>query len=511
MAHESLLADLERRRARAARMGGDEKLAKRKGRGQLNAQERLDLLVDPGTFVELGLLGASGVFRQDEPRTPRDGKIAGFAKIDGRDVGVVVNDFTVAGASTSATNSKKLGHVRRIATEKGMPFLHIGESTGARLPDAMGSRGMGSLLGNDPTQFRRTRETPWAAAALDTSFGSSAWLCCCSDFAVMRKGSVMSVSSPRLVSMAIGEKVDAEDLGGWRIHADYTGLIDRFTDTDEQALQEIRTFLGYMPSHNMELPPPRPVAADAGQDQGAILDILPEKRTQVYDMRRILEIIVDRGSLFELKPRFGKAAVTALARLGGKSVGIVANNPLTGGGALSAEACRKIVDFQVLCDSFNIPLVRFIDTPGFVVGKDAERKGAPGLIMNMMNATSLVTVPSITVIVRKAYGRAYVAMGGGRHNDEMIAWPTAEVSFMDPAFATTIVHGLRPGEEGFEEALAAIQKDVEIWDMATIFSVQNIVKPQETRDHLIRMFDVYRIRRGAGVGQHLMQTWPTSY
>jgi acetyl-CoA carboxylase carboxyltransferase component len=511
MAHESLLADLERRRARAARMGGDEKLAKRKGRGQLNAQERLDLLVDPGTFVELGLLGASGVFRQDEPRTPRDGKIAGFAKIDGRDVGVVVNDFTVAGASTSATNSKKLGHVRRIATEKGMPFVHIGESTGARLPDAMGSRGMGSLLGNDPTQFRRTRETPWAAAALDTSFGSSAWLCCCSDFAVMRKGSVMSVSSPRLVSMAIGEKVDAEDLGGWRIHADYTGLIDRFTDTDAQALQEIRTFLGYMPSHNMELPPPRPVAADAGQDQGAILDILPEKRTQVYDMRRILEIIVDRGSLFELKPRFGKAAVTALARLGGKSVGIVANNPLTGGGALSAEACRKIVDFQVLCDSFNIPLVRFIDTPGFVVGKDAERKGAPGLIMNMMNATSLVTVPSITVIVRKAYGRAYVAMGGGRHNDEMIAWPTAEVSFMDPAFATTIVHGLRPGEEGFEEALAAIQKDVEIWDMATIFSVQNIVKPQETRDHLIRMFDVYRIRRGAGVGQHLMQTWPTSY
>jgi acetyl-CoA carboxylase carboxyltransferase component len=184
---------------------------------------------------------------------------------------------------------------------------------------------------------------------------------------------------------------------------------------------------------------------------------------------------------------------------------------MTGGGALSAEACRKIVDFQVLCDSFNVPLLRFIDTPGFVVGKDAERKGAPGLIMNMMNATSLVTVPSITVIVRKAYGRAYVAMGGGRHNDEMIAWPTAEVSFMDPTFATTIVHGKAPGDEGFEEALAQIRKDVEVWDMATIFSLQNIVKPQETRDHLIRMLDVYRMRRGAGVGQHLMQTWPTSY
>jgi len=321
----------------------------------------------------------------------------------------------------------------------------------------------------------------------------------------------MSVSSPRLVSMAIGEQVDVEELGGWRVHADHTGLIDRFTDTDAQALQEIRTFLGFMPAHNLELPPSYPVSTDVAHDQSGILEILPEKRTQVYDIRRIIEIIVDRGSLFELKPRFGKAAVTALARLGGKSVGVVANNPMTGGGALSAEACRKIVDFQVLCDSFNIPLVRFIDTPGFVVGKDAERKGAPGLIMNLMNCTSLITVPSITIIVRKAYGRAYVAMGGGRHNDEMIAWPTAEVSFMDPAFATTIVHGLNRDDEGFEDALARIQKDVEVWDMATIFSLQNIVKPQETRDHLIRMFDVYRSRRGAGVGQHLMQTWPTSF
>jgi acetyl-CoA carboxylase carboxyltransferase component len=184
---------------------------------------------------------------------------------------------------------------------------------------------------------------------------------------------------------------------------------------------------------------------------------------------------------------------------------------MVGAGALSAEACKKVIDFQVMCDSFNIPLLRLLDTPGFVVGKDAERKGAPGWIMNMMNATSFVTVPCITVIVRKAYGRAYVAMGGGRHNDEMIAWPTAEVSFMDPTFATTIVHGLSPGDEGFENALAHIRKNDEVWDMATIFSLQNIIKPQETRDYLIRMFDVYRIRRGGGIGKHFLQNWPTSY
>ena len=511
MPHDEMLAELDRRREHASAMGGEKKLARRRERGILNAWERVNYLVDDGSFVETGLLGASGMFAEDVAKTPRDGKIAGFARIDGRDVALCVNDFTVKGASTSATNSRKMAHLRRVATEKGFPFVHIGESTGARLPDAMGARGMGLLLGNDPTQFRRTRESPWAAAALDASFGSSAWLCCVSDFAVMKKGSTMCVSSSRLVSMAIGEQVDLEELGGWRLHAESTGLIDRFVDTDEEAMDEIRRFLSYMPSHNMEAPPVVPVAADAAQDQQPILDLLPERRTQVYDMRKIMRVLVDRDSSFELKPRFGRPAVTALARLDGRSVGIIANNPMVGGGALSADACRKIIDFQVLCDSFNIPLVRLMDTPGFVVGTDAERKGAPGWIMNFMNSTCLVTVPSITVLVRKAYGRAYVAMGGGRHNDEMIAWPGAEVSFMDPVFATTIVHGNAPGDEGFEEALAHIQKDIEVWDMATIYSVQNVVKPQETRDYLIRMLDVYRNRRSAEVGQHHMQNWPTSF
>jgi acetyl-CoA carboxylase carboxyltransferase component len=511
MTHDKLIAELEARRAAARRMGGEEKLARRRKRGVLNAWERLQCLVDEGSFVELGLLGTSSMCEADRDKTPRDGKIVGFAKIDGRDIALCVNDFTVKGASTSATNSKKMGHVRRTATEKGMPFVHVGESTGARLPDAMGSKGMGLLLGNDTTQFRRTRETPWVAAALDTAFGSSAWLCCMADFAVMRKGSVMSVSSPRLVSMAIGEKVDEEELGGWRLHAETTGLIDCVVDSDEEAMAAIRRFLGYLPSHHGEPPPALPPAPDAAADQEAVLGILPEQRTQVYDMRKIVAILFDRDSVFELKPRFGRPAVVGLARLGGRSIGIIANNPMVGGGALSADACRKIVDFTVLCDSFNIPLVRLMDTPGFVVGMDAERRGAPGHIMNFMNATCLVTVPSLTVIVRKAYGRAYVAMGGGRHNDDMVAWPTAEVSFMDPVFATKIVHGRSPGDEGFDEAFADIQKNTEIWDMASIFSLQDVIKPQETRDYLIRMLDVYRLRATHGVGQHLMRTWPTSF
>jgi methylmalonyl-CoA decarboxylase subunit alpha len=510
MAHDALLAELDGRRKAARQMGGQAKLAKRAERGQLNAEQRLAALVEPGSFLELGQLGQSFLDAEAD-KTPRDGKITGFGRIGGRDVGIVVNDFTTKGASTSATNSKKIGYIRKVCTERGMPFVHIGESTGARLPDAMGSKGMGALLGNDVTQFRRTRDTPWLSAALDMSFGSSAWLCCCSDFAVMKKGSTMSVSSPRLVSMAIGEKVDLEVLGGWRLHAEQTGLIDHFVDTDEEAMAAIRHFLSYMPSHNGELPPEAEIMEGSGEDQDRILDLLPEKRTQVYNMKKIIEVIFDKDTFFEIKPRFGKPAVVGLARLAGKVVGIIANNPQVGGGALSAEACRKIVDFTVMCDSFNIPLVRMMDTPGFVVGTDAERRGAPGHIMNFMNATCLTTVPQITVICRKAYGRAYVAMGGGAHNDAMVAWPTAEVSFMDPVFATNIVHNLGPGDEGFEDALAHIQKDLEIWDMARIFSAHDVIKPQETRDFLIRMFDIQRRRRSGGIGEHLMRTWPTSY
>jgi len=510
MKHNELMKSLDEKRTAAARMGGPQKLEKRKQAGDLNAEERLEKLVDPGSFIELGLLGAS-IIDDDKDVTPRDGKIVGFGRIDGRDVGVVVNDFTTKGASTSGTNSKKMGYIRKTCNERGMPFVHIGESTGARLPDAMGSKGMGQMLGNDTTQFRRIRTVPWAAAALNTSFGSSAWLCCCSDFAVMKKGSIMSVSSPRLVSMAIGEKVDLEELGGWRLHAEQTGLIDHFVDTDEEAMLAIRHFLSYMPSHAKELPPHIKPAEDAAADQDGILDIIPESRTQVYNMKKVLEIILDKDSIFELKPRFGKSLITCLARLDGRVVGVIANNPLTGGGALSAEACRKAVDFTVLCDSFNIPLLRFVDTPGFVVGTEAERKGAPGQIMNFMNATCLTTVPQITVLCRKAYGRAYVAMGGGAHNDTMVAWPMAEVSFMDPVFATTIVHGKTAKDEGFDEALAHIRKDLEVWDMARIFSAHDVIKPQETRAYMIRMLDIQQRRLSGGLGEHHMRTWPTSY
>jgi acetyl-CoA carboxylase carboxyltransferase component len=511
MAYEKLLAEFDARRAKALAGGGADKYAKRTAAGTWNARERIAYLVDKDSFLESGLFGASGVYADQADETQTDGKLAGYGRINGRDVAIVVNDFTVKGASTSATNSKKIAHMKRVSTERGIPMVVIGESTGARLPDAMGARGMGQLLGNDNTQFRRLRETPMCAAAFGPSFGSSTWLACQADFSVMQKGAIVAVSSPRLVSMALGEKVNPEDLGGWRLHAETTGLIDQAVDKEEEVFDALKRFLSYLPSHCNEAPPDAPVPAGSGADMDKVFAVLPESRTQVYDMKRIIRAVVDKDSLFELKPRFGKSVVTGLARLGGKSVGIVANNPLHRGGALDADACRKIVDFIVLCDSFNVPLVLLVDTPGFQIGTEAERAGAPGKIMNFMNAMTLVTVPHLSVIIRKSYGRAYVCMGGGRHSDDVAAWPTAEISFMSPEFATKIVHGVGMGEPGYEEKLKLIEKGADVWGLAEVYAAQAVIRPDETRDYLIRMLEVYRLRMSKGVGQHLMRNWPTSY
>jgi len=502
------LQEYERRLAAALAMGGPDKLARRREAGLLNARERIARLCDPGSFIESGLFGDSAL----RPGTaPGDGKVTGFGRIEGREAAVAANDFTVMGASSSATNGRKIGHLKRVAAQRGLPLVFLGESSGARMPDHMGSRGMGTMLGNDGTQYQRLRETPWAAATLGYSYGSSSWYSVLSDFNVMRKGAILAVSSPLLASLAIRETVDPEALGGWRLHAETTGFADMVVDTDEEAIDAVRAFLGYLPGHCNEAPPVRAVPAGSGEGMRDILGLLPASRTQVYDMRRIVRAIVDRDSYFELKARFGKVATTGLARLDGRTVGIVGNNPMVKGGALDTDACEKITSFLVLCDSFNIPVVMLVDTPGFVIGTEAERKRAPGKIMNFMNALSLMTVPKLSVIVRKSYGQAYLNMGGGRNSDEVAAWPTAEVSFMDTQYGVRIVHGLEPGQPGYDEAYGRMNQDSEVWPMAGVFAVQSVIRPQDTRDYLIRMLEVHRMRPGNGTGSRLMRAWPTSY
>ena len=510
MAFEEQIRELAAREAHARAMGGEKKLAQRKALGLMNARERVDYLVDAGSFIESGLLATS--FRpEDAARTPADGKITGFARLEGREIALVSNDFTVMGASSSLVNGIKIGHIKDVATRRGLPMVFLGESTGARMPDAMGARAVSG--GNRPTQYLRMRETPWVSAVLGHCYGSSSWYAALADFCVMRKGSIMAVSSVRLTELAIGEAVDPEALGGWELHTGITGMVDLAVDTDEEALDAVRRFLSYLPSHHREESPIAPVPPESGREAQRILDLVPEARARVYDVRKLLPLIFDSDSVFELKARYGKSVVTALARLDGRSVGIIASNPLHKGGAIDVEACNKATSFMVLCDSFNIPLIYLADQPGFLIGVEGERRGAIGRVMNWMNAMSLVSVPKIAVVMRKSYGQALLNMGGAGNADEVIAWASAEVNFMDPRSGVTIVHGVREADDPvrYAELLKEMERDTSAFDMAGAYTAQHVINPVDTRATLIRLLEVHRLRFSNGVGQQLMRTWPTSY
>jgi acetyl-CoA carboxylase carboxyltransferase component len=509
MAHEKMLEELAARRAKALGMGGPDKLARRAAQGVLDARARLDCLLDAGSFNETGLFATS--FRaEDRERTPADGKVAGFGRIDGRPVAVVSNDFTVLGASSSQVNGKKIRHVKDIATTRGLPIVFLGESAGARIPDRMGSAGR-AILGQDPTEYQRLRVSPWVSAQLGACFGSSTWYGCMSDYVVMRKGAVMAVASHRVTSTAIGQDIDPEELGGWRLLTGVSGLVDLAVDTDEQAIAAVRRFLSYLPGHCNEAPPALDASQVAAHDPQRLLELLPAARSQVYDMRRMLEVIADVGSLFELKGRFGRSIVTALARIDGRSVGFIANNPMFKGGAIDVDACNKATAFLVLCDSFNVPVVMMVDQPGFLVGVEGERRGAAGRIINWMNALSMVTVPKVSVILRKSYGQAYLNMGGGRNSDAVAAWPSADLGFMDPRVGASVLTSETGGEGKPADLGERIARDTTAWGLAALYEAHAVIDPRDTRAWLAATLEVLRSRLTGGVGQHRLANWPTSY
>jgi acetyl-CoA carboxylase carboxyltransferase component len=511
MTHSEKMKLFQEKKRHQLAMGGAEKLKARKAEGKLNARERIDCLFDPGTFMELGLFGHSALPGMAD-RTPADGKIIGCGLVMGRPVGTVANDMTVMGASSSLTNMKKIEHMRSLSCEKGMPLVFLGESTGARIPDVMGSQGM-AQGGQNTDQYRRLRESPWISVLLGPSYGSSTWYSAMSDISIMLKGAVMAVSSPKVTSLAIGEDIPAEELGGWRLHSEVTGLVDAVAETEEECIQMAKRYLSFLPSHAEEAPPRADVPEGSGGEMGRILDMLPEKAARAYDMKNIVKALVDGGRFLELKAHFGRPCITAFARLDGHAVGIIANNPLFGAGALDADCCEKITSFLVLCDSFNIPIVTLVDTPGFLVGKEGERRKITGKIINWMNALYSVTVPKLTVVIRKIYGQAYLNMGGGKYSDVFVAWPTAEISFMGLEPAVNVVFGVKKENdpEKFQELLSKMAKDTEPWGSAGIFGVNEIIDPADTRHFLIHMLEFHRNRRRGGIGRHLLRNWPTSY
>jgi methylmalonyl-CoA decarboxylase subunit alpha len=511
MPFESILKELLERQAQALAMGGPAKLAKRKSKGMFNARERIELLLDKSSFVETGLLAVSAR-PEMRHKTPADGKVMGFGRVDGREVGVVSNDFTVLGASSALTNSKKLRHMKQVTAKRGIPLVFLGESAGARMPDRMGSSGRAISGGSDSVEFLRLRKSPWVSALLGPCFGSSAWYACASDFVVMVKRATMSVASSRVTSMAIGQETDAETLGGWKMLSETSGLVDMVVDTEEEALDAVKRFLSYLPSHCNEPPPEKPVPQGSDEAARTVLEIFPETRSAVYDMRKVVQRIVDRDSAFEIKARYGKNVMTAMARLNGRSVGIVGNNPMYKGGALDADACSKVTDFLVMCDSFNIPLIFLVDVPGFLIGVEGEKRGLAGKIINWMHALPLITVPKICVIVRKSYGKAYPNMGGGLNSDVVACWPTADLGFMDAKVGVNVLHGLKQEDdpERFMQLANDLERDSSGWALAELYEAQHLIDPRDTRAWLVRMLEIHKMRLERGVGSHLLANWPTT-
>jgi acetyl-CoA carboxylase carboxyltransferase component len=506
-------AELEhlRRIAAAMAMGGEEKLRARRASGSLNARERVTLLLDPGSWQETGLFAVSHLPElRDE--TPADGKVVGFGTMAGRPVGVIAYDFTVKGASSSFSSNRKAAHVRNAAKQHGFPVIYLGESTGIRMPEILGGRGMGTM--SDRTRFLRQRESPWVSGIFGYAFGSAAWHGCASDLAVMHKDAVMSVSSPQLVELATGQRISPQDLGGSALHAEVTGFADAVRDSDEEVLAQIRSWLAYLPSSNAR---PAPVAAAPaesaliGQNVGRLV---PEEPSRTYDMRAVVEDLADPGTCLELKPRYARNIITALARVHGYPVGIIANNPHRKAGAVDAAACDKATSMIVLCDSYNIPLVHLVDQPGFLVGRDAERQGIVGKVINWMNALSLCTVPKLAVILRKSYGQAYVNMGGADMADELAAWSTADINFMDPASAQAIVSRARRDDRrsGTDLTQGDFSRDSSAYELGAVYGAHDVISPGQTRGYLTRMLDLYVGRsQRRGIGQHLLSAWPTSF
>lgn len=509
------VAELEQRRARALEMGGPDKVARQRARGRLTARERIDGLVDAGSFIEFGLLAHSDI-PEAEVKSPADGKVCGVARIDGRMVAVSATDITVFAGAQGRVGSRKVHWLARLAFDKGYPLVLLDEGGGARIPDILGSDGIVSFSLTPATYVGRQRRVPMATAILGDGFGETAWDAAYSDFVVQRKGTCMAVSSPRALEVATSERAIEEELGGWELHARKTGLVDCAFDEEAECLTALRRFLSYLPSHHQALPPRAAGDPEAAARQERLEQILPVEPRRGYSMHAVLEVLFDRDSLFELKPLLDRSAITALARLDGAPVGVIASNPMHSAGALGADACDKITSLIVLCDSFHLPLVLLSDTPGFLVGMKAEEMGVSGRIVTQWSALGMATVPRISVLLRKGYGGAYFSLGApGMGMDFNYAWPTADMGFVAPEVAVNIAHARRIAQSANPEAARSqltdeLRRASEPWRAAGDNYLHDVIRPRDTRATLLASLEIARGNRG-GLSERRLANWPTTF
>src|ERR1700732_575899 len=466
-----LVEDLEARRAQIKRGGGDAKIDKQHAKERLPARERLELLIDAGTFVELGIHGRPHFAQRamDGREAPADGVITGYGKVAGRMVGVCAYDFTVMAGSMGMTGELKVGRLRELALTKRIPFIWLLDSAGARIQEAVGSlfAGSGHLFREEVVM---SGVIPQIAALMGPCAAGTAYIPGLADFVPMVKGrGSMALAGPHLVRAAIGEDVTQEELGGSRVHCRKSGVGDLEVADDEECIERIKQYLSFMPQNCESPPPQRPVSDTVPCMDEKLRDVPPESNRKPYDMYEVIRRITDDGFYFDMKPQWAKTIITCFARFGGRPAGIVAHQPRQLGGILDNDSADKAARFVNLCNAFGIPLVFLMDVPGFMVGTKVEAEGIIRHGAKMLYAVANATVPKVTVITRKAYGAGYYVMNGRAYEPDLIvAWPSAEISVMGAEGAVEIVMRKQVEEADDPDAkkaelIAAYRKIIDVY------------------------------------------------
>jgi acetyl-CoA carboxylase carboxyltransferase component len=497
-----LAEDLRERRERIRAGGGPERIARQHEADKLTARERLALLIDDGTFVELGMHGRPHFSQRamDGRDAPADGVVTGYGKVDGRLVAVCAYDFTVMAGSMGMTGELKVTRLRELALTKRIPFVWLLDSAGARIQEAVGSlfAGSGHLFREEVIA---SGVIPQVAALMGPCAAGTAYIPGLSDFVPMVKGrGSMALAGPHLVRAAIGEDVTQEQLGGSRVHCRKSGVGDLEVDSDEDCIASIKKYLSYMPQSCEQAPPVLASTDPIDRREEDLLDVLPESNRKPYDMYEVIRRIVDDGEYFDLKPQWARTIITCLARFGGRPAGIVANQPRQLGGILDNDSADKAARFVNLCNAYGIPLVFLMDVPGFMVGTKVEEAGIIRHGAKMLQAVANATVPKVTVITRKAYGAGYYVMCGRAYEPDLIvAWPTAEISVMGAEGAVEIIFR-RQVEEAEDPAAKRRQliddyrKIIDVYIAAGNDMIDDVIDPRETRPVICRALEMARTK-----------------
>ncbi|HEX5036752.1 MAG TPA: acyl-CoA carboxylase subunit beta [bacterium] len=499
--------NLQSQREKIRKMGGPDEVARQHKAGKLTARERVDLLFDKGTFVEIGILGhhQSQAPAMEGKYTPADGCITGYGKVEGRLVACAAYDFTVMAGSIGYTQERKVDRLRELALREKIPFVWLLDSAGARIQELAGSQfaESGKMFYD---QVKMSGFVPQVAAMMGPCAAGTAYVPALADFVPMVKGtSSMALAGPPLVKVVIGEDITMEDLGGSKVHCEVSGVGDLEVADDKACIEAIKEYLSFFPSHCDEKPPVQVSGGDGfGYEDDvpddsvdeSILNILPDSAKKPYDMKLIIKKIVDHGRFFEIKPNFAKTIITGFGRFCGKPVGIVANQPMVMGGVLDVDSADKSARFINLCDAFNIPLLFLQDVPGFMVGSKVEKQGIIRHGAKMLYAVSRASVPKLTIVIRKAYGAGYYVMcGKGYEPDGIVAWPSGEISLMGAEGAVNIIfrkaiEAAENPEDARKQLVEIFQKEISLEKAAGAAYIDDIIDPRETKRWVVRHLDL---------------------